>query len=79
MAYDEARFFASVRVSIFGGRLRAAQLAGTRTILAGCGKALPQGDRRQLHRSPTCRFLRRAAGGLGGRTRISSRPCRGAD
>ncbi|CUX26997.1 MULTISPECIES: hypothetical protein [Agrobacterium tumefaciens complex] len=40
MAYDEARFFASVRVSIFGGRLRAAQLAGTRTILAGCRKAI---------------------------------------
>ena len=48
MAYDEARFFASVRVSIFGGRLRAAQLAGTRMILAGCGKALPQGDPRWL-------------------------------
>jgi hypothetical protein len=48
MAYDEARFVASVRISIFSGRLRAAQLAGTRTILAGFDKALPGGDPRFL-------------------------------
>ncbi|NSX90015.1 MULTISPECIES: hypothetical protein [Rhizobium/Agrobacterium group] len=48
MAYDEARFFASVRVSIFGGRLRAAQLAGIKTILAGCAKAVPQSEARWL-------------------------------
>lgn len=48
MAYDEARFFASVRISIFGGRLRAAQLAGTKTVLAGFEKALPGGDPRWL-------------------------------
>ncbi|WP_026330600.1 chitinase [Agrobacterium sp. 10MFCol1.1] len=48
MAYDEARFFASVRISIYGGRLRAAQLDGTKTILAGFGKALPGGDPRWL-------------------------------
>ncbi|HCD82866.1 MAG TPA: hypothetical protein DEQ45_03370, partial [Agrobacterium sp.] len=48
MAYDEARFFASVRISIFGGRLRATQLAGTKTILAGFEKAMPAGDTRWL-------------------------------
>jgi len=48
MAYDEARFFASVRISIFGGRLRAPQLAGTKTVIAGFEKALPGGDRRWL-------------------------------
>ncbi|KJF71118.1 hypothetical protein [Agrobacterium arsenijevicii] len=48
MAYDEARFFAPMRISIFGGRLRAAQLAGTKTILAGFDKALPGGDPRWL-------------------------------
>ncbi|MCW0979989.1 hypothetical protein [Rhizobium oryzihabitans] len=48
MAYDEARFFASARISIFGGRLRATQLAGTKTILAGFEKAMPDGDTRWL-------------------------------
>ncbi|MFK3778252.1 hypothetical protein [Agrobacterium sp. NPDC089420] len=48
MAHDEARFVASVRISIFGGRLRAAQLAGTKTVLAGWAKAHPGGDPRWL-------------------------------
>ncbi|WCK02816.1 hypothetical protein [Agrobacterium tumefaciens] len=48
MAYDEARFFASVRISIFGGRLRAAQLAGTKAVLSGFEKVLPGGDPRWL-------------------------------
>ncbi|PZP43577.1 MAG: hypothetical protein DI595_21130 [Agrobacterium fabrum] len=48
MAYDEARFFASARSSIFGGRLRVAQLAGTKTMLAGFEKAMPGGDPRWL-------------------------------
>ncbi len=48
MTSTEARFFASVRMSIFGGRLRPAQVAGTKTILAGFDQALPQGDPRWL-------------------------------
>ena len=48
MAYDEARFFASARISIFGGRLRAAQLAGTKTMLAGFENSMPGGDPRWL-------------------------------
>jgi len=62
MAYDEARFFASVRISIFGGRLRAAQLAGTKTILAGFEKAMPDGDTRWLAYMLATTFHETAAG-----------------
>lgn len=48
MAYDEARFFASVRISIFDGRLRTSQLAGTKAVLSGFEKELPGGDPRWL-------------------------------
>ncbi|CDI07854.1 hypothetical protein [Agrobacterium pusense] len=48
MVFDEARFVASVRKSLFGGRLRMAQLAGMKTILSGFATALPGGDPRWL-------------------------------
>ena len=48
MPYHEARFVASIRLSVFDGRLRGEQLAGTKAIVSGFEKQLPQGDTRWL-------------------------------